>query len=224
MPSDDPPRRDYRVILHEALKVQDETAIEGYADLTPDFTGAVLEAAGKLASEVLAPLNLTGDAQGCRLENGVVRTPDGFRDAFALLCEGGWPGMECDPDYGGQGMPALLGVCVGTMQTAANMAFMMYSGLTHGAYSALHAHGTEAQKATYLPKLVPGQRTGTMNPTEAPCGPGLRLRRHPSPPLPRRSAASSRAHSLRGSESPSPRIIWPGVILARRQLTEGTNQ
>ncbi|MGR3718343.1 MAG: acyl-CoA dehydrogenase C-terminal domain-containing protein [Thermohalobaculum sp.] len=177
MPSYEPPLKDYRFILHEALKVQDETAIEGYDELTEDFTGAVLTEAGKIASEVLAPLNQTGDLQGCRLENGVVRTPDGFRDAFALLREGGWPSMECDPDYGGQGMPALLGVCVGTMQSAANMAFMMYSGLTHAAYSALHAHGTEAQKATYLPKLVSGTWTGTMNLTEAHCGTDLGLLR-----------------------------------------------
>ena len=177
MPSYEPPLKDYRFILHETLKVHEETAIGGYEELTPDFTGAVLEAAGKIAAEVLAPLNQTGDVQGCRLENGVVRTPDGFRDAFALLREGGWPSMECDPDYGGQGMSALLGACVGTMQTAANMALMMYSGLTHGAYSALHAHGTEAQKATYLPKLVSGTWTGTMNLTEAHCGTDLGLLR-----------------------------------------------
>ena len=177
MPSYEPPLKDYRFILHETLKVHDETAIGGYEGLTADFTGAVLEAAGKLASEVLAPLNQSGDVEGCRLENGVVRAPDGFRDAFDLLREGGWPSMECDPEFGGQGMPALLGVCVGTMQTAANMAFMMYSGLTHGAYSALHAHGTEAQKATYLPKLVSGQWTGTMNLTEAHCGTDLGLLR-----------------------------------------------
>lgn len=177
MPSYEPPLKDYRFILHETLKVHDETAIGGYEELTADFTGAVLEAAGKIAAEVLAPLNQTGDVQGCRLENGVVRTPDGFRDAFALLREGGWPSMECDPDYGGQGMSALLGACVGTMQTAANMALMMYSGLTHGAYSALHAHGTEAQKATYLPKLVSGTWTGTMNLTEAHCGTDLGLLR-----------------------------------------------
>jgi alkylation response protein AidB-like acyl-CoA dehydrogenase len=177
MPSYEPPLRDYRFILHEALKVQDETEIEGYAELTEDFTGAVLGEAGKIAAEVLAPLNQTGDRQGCRLENGVVRTPDGFREAFALLREGGWPSMECDPDYGGQGMPALLNLCVGTMQSAANMAFMMYSGLTHGAYSAIHNHGTDALKAKYLPKLVSGEWTGTMNLTEPQCGTDLGLLR-----------------------------------------------
>ncbi|MHA1530136.1 MAG: acyl-CoA dehydrogenase family protein, partial [Alphaproteobacteria bacterium] len=177
MPSYEPPLKDYRFILHETLKVHEETAIEGYDELTPDFTGAVLEAAGKIASEVLAPLNQTGDAQGCRLENGVVRTPDGFPEAFGLMREGGWPSMECDPDYGGQGMPAVLGLGVGTMQSAANMAFMMYGGLTHGAYSAIHAHGTEEMKSIYLPKMVSGDWAGTMNLTEAQCGTDLGLLR-----------------------------------------------
>ena len=182
MPNYEPPLKDYRFILHEALKVHEETAIEGYEELTPDFTGAVLEAAGKIASEVLAPLNLSGDVEGCRLENGVVRTPEGFREAFALMREGGWPSMECDPDYGGQDMPAVLSLGVGTMQSAANMAFMMYAGLTHGAYSAIHAHGTAEQKATYLPKMVSGHWTGTMNLTEPQCGTDLGLlRTHAEP-------------------------------------------
>jgi alkylation response protein AidB-like acyl-CoA dehydrogenase len=182
MPIYDPPLRDYRFILHEALKVQEETAIEGYDELTEDFTGAVLEEAGKIAAEVLAPINQTGDVQGCHLENGVVRTPDGFREAFALMRDGGWPGMECDPDYGGQGMPTLLNLCVGTMQSAANMAFMMYSGLTHGAYSAIHRHGSDELKAKYLPKLISGDWTGTMNLTEPHCGTDLGLLRTKAEP------------------------------------------
>ncbi len=184
MPAYDPPLTDYRFVLHEALKVQAETAIGGYDELTPDFTGAVLDEAGRIAREVLAPLNQTGDRQGCRLENGVVRTPEGFREAFALLRDGGWPSMECDPAYGGQGMPAILNICVGAMQSAANMAFMMYSGLTHGAYSALHAHGTPEQKATYLPKLVSGEWTGTMNLTEPQCGTDLGMLRTRAEPQP----------------------------------------
>jgi alkylation response protein AidB-like acyl-CoA dehydrogenase len=182
MPSYDPPLRDYRFILHEALKVQEETAIVGYDELTEDFTGAVLEEAGKIAAEVLAPLNQTGDVQGCRLENGVVTTPDGFREAFALMRDGGWPSMGCDPDYGGQDMPTVLSLSVGTMQSAANMAFMMYGGLTHGAYSAIHAHGTDEQKTTYLPKLVSGDWTGTMNLTEAHCGTDLGMLRTKAEP------------------------------------------
>ena len=177
MPHYEPPLRDYSFILHETLKVHDETAIQGYEELTEDFTGAVLDEAGKIARDVLAPLNQIGDQQGCRLENGVVYTPDGFKDAWATLVEGGWPSVECDPDYGGQGLPGLLNLCVGTMHSAANMAFMMYPGLTHGAYSALHAHGTDAQKTTYLPKLVSGEWTGTMNLTEPHCGTDLGMLR-----------------------------------------------
>ncbi len=177
MPTYSPPLRDFAFILHEMLKVQEMTEVEGYDDLTPDFTAAVLDEAGKIAHDVLAPLNQAGDLQGCRLENGVVRTPDGFREAFDTLREGGWPSMECDPAYGGQGMPTALNICVGLMHSAANMALMMYPGLTHGAYSALHEHGTEEQKQTYLPKLVSGEWTGTMNLTEPHCGTDLGLLR-----------------------------------------------
>jgi alkylation response protein AidB-like acyl-CoA dehydrogenase len=177
MPDYVPPLDDYRFVLHEALKVEEETAIAGYADLTPDLTGAVLAEAGKIASEVLAPLNQVGDRQGCVLENGAVRTPEGFAEAYRLLCEGGWPAMECEPQHGGQGMPAILNLAAGSLMSAANMAFMMYSGLTHGAYSALRAHGTAEQRATYLPKLASGEWTGTMNLTEPHCGTDLGLLR-----------------------------------------------
>ena len=177
MPHFEPPLRDYRFILHEALKIQDEKAIGGYDDLTDDFTGAVLDEAGKIARDVLAPLNSVGDQEGCRLENGVVYTPKGFKEAWQTMIEGGWPSMECDPEYGGQGIPSILNVCVGAMQSGANMAFMMYPGLTHGAYSALHAHGTDEQKQTYLPKMVTGEWTGTMNLTEPHCGTDLGMLR-----------------------------------------------
>ncbi|GMG84080.1 acyl-CoA dehydrogenase C-terminal domain-containing protein [Paralimibaculum aggregatum] len=171
-----PPLRDYRFVLHEVLKLQEETGIAGYAELTPDFTGSVLEEAGRIAREVLQPLNAVGDAQGCRLgEDGEVTTPEGFRAAYDMLREGGWPALECDPDYGGQGLPSVLGLAVGTLNSAANMAFMMYHGLTHSAYKALHAHGTEAQKRTYLPPLASGAWMGTMNLTEPQCGTDLGL-------------------------------------------------
>ena len=172
-----PPLRDYHFILHETLKVHEETAIGGYADLTDDFTGQVLDEAGKIARDVLAPLNQVGDQEGCRLENGVVLTPKGFKEAWQLMVDGGWPSMECDPEYGGQGLPTLLNLCIGTMHSAANMAFMMYPGLTHGAYSAIHAHGTDQQKQTYLPKMVSGEWTGTMNLTEPHCGTDLGMLR-----------------------------------------------
>ena len=146
-----PPLSDMAFVLHDVLRVQD-SAIPGYADLDPDFTAAILDEAGKIAGDVLAPLNAVGDRQGCVLENGVVRTPEGFRRAFDLLREGGWTSIDCDPAYGGQGLPYVIHAAVGEMHSAANMAFGMYSGLTHGAYTAIHAHGSEDQKAAYLPE------------------------------------------------------------------------
>ena len=177
MPHYEPPLRDYQFILHEALKIHEETAIDGYEDLTDDFTGPVLEEAGKIARDVLAPLNQVGDQEGCRLENGVVYTPKGFKDAWQTMIEGGWPSMECDPEYGSQGIRSILNVSVGTMQSASNMAFMMYPGLTHGAYSAIFNHGTDEQKTKYLPKMVSGEWTGTMNLTEPHCGTDLGMLR-----------------------------------------------
>ncbi|MEO1316418.1 MAG: acyl-CoA dehydrogenase C-terminal domain-containing protein [Pseudomonadota bacterium] len=182
MPTYTPPLDDHRFVLHEVLRVHEQADIEGYEDLTEDMTGQILEEAGKIARDLLAPLNQVGDQQGCRLENGVVRTPDGFKEAWAAMVEGGWPSMECDPDFGGQGMPTVLNMAVGSMKSAANMAFMMYPGLTHGAYSALHSHGTDEQKQTYLPKLVSGEWTGTMNLTEPQCGTDLGLIRTKATP------------------------------------------
>ncbi|WP_306754632.1 acyl-CoA dehydrogenase C-terminal domain-containing protein [Paracoccus actinidiae] len=169
-----PPVTDMQFALHDVLKLS-QSGLPGHEDLDRDFTEAVLDAAGKLAAEVLAPLNAVGDRQGCRLENGVVRTPDGFDRAFQAMKEGGWTALDCDPDYGGQGMPYVMGVATGEMFVSANMAFNMYQGLTHGAYSAIHAHGTDDQKQTYLPKMVSCDWTGTMNLTEPHCGTDLGL-------------------------------------------------
>ena len=181
MPSYTAPSQDMQFLLHQVLKVT-ETDIPGYEDLEADFTGPVLQEAGKLASEVLAPLNAVGDREGCHLENGVVRTPKGFSEAFDKLREGGWTALDCDPEYGGQGMPYLLGTAVGEIFVSANMAFNMYPGLTHGAYSAIHAHGTDAQKQTFLPKMVTCEWTGTMNLTEPHCGTDLGLMRTKAEP------------------------------------------
>jgi len=181
MPSYDAPTKDVSFVLHDVLKIE-QSGIDGYDDLSPDFTSAILDEAGKIARDVLAPLNQVGDMEGCVLENGVVRTPTGFKEAFDLMREGGWLGLDCNPDYGGQGMPYLLRVAVGEMHSSANMAFAMYGGLTHGAYSAIHAHGSEQQKATYLPKLVSCEWTGTMNLTEPHCGTDLGLLRTKAEP------------------------------------------
>ncbi|WP_457647941.1 acyl-CoA dehydrogenase C-terminal domain-containing protein [Profundibacter sp.] len=176
MPSYTAPTKDVQFLLHDLLDVS-HNDIPGYDELEADFTGAVLEEAGKVASEVLAPLNPVGDVEGCKLENGLVSTPTGFKDAFEVMKEGGWTGLDCDPDYGGQGMPYVLNTAVGEIFSGANQAFTMYQGLTHGAYSAIHAHGTDEQKAKFLPKMVTCEWTGTMNLTESHCGTDLGLMR-----------------------------------------------
>jgi alkylation response protein AidB-like acyl-CoA dehydrogenase len=181
MPSYTAPVKDMQFVLHDLLQIT-SSDIPGYADLDAGFTAAVLEEAGKLASDVLAPLNAVGDREGCVLENGVVRTPTGFKAAFDQLKEGGWTALDCDPEYGGQGLPYLMGTAVGEIFVAANMALNMYQGLTHGAYSAIHVHGTADQKATYLPKMVSCDWTGTMNLTEPHCGTDLGMMRTKAEP------------------------------------------
>jgi alkylation response protein AidB-like acyl-CoA dehydrogenase len=175
------PLKDMDFLLHNVLQIT-TSDVPGYCDLDKGFTAAVLEEAGKIATDVLAPLNAIGDREGCVLENGVVRTPSGFRAAFDQVREGGWTALDCDPEYGGQGLPYLMGTAVGEIMVSANMAFNMYQGLTHGAYSAIHAHGTPAQKTTYLPKMVSCDWTGTMNLTEPHCGTDLGLMRTKAEP------------------------------------------
>jgi alkylation response protein AidB-like acyl-CoA dehydrogenase len=181
MPSYTAPVKDMQFLLHNVLAV---TAADtpGYGELDEGFTSAVLDEAGKVASEVLAPLNAVGDREGCVLENGVVRTPTGFKAAFEQMKQGGWTALDCDPDYGGQGLPYLMGTAVGEILVSANMAFNMYQGLTHGAYSAIHTHGSAEQKAKYLPKMVSCDWTGTMNLTEPHCGTDLGLMRTKAEP------------------------------------------
>ncbi|MGX0902167.1 alkylation response protein AidB-like acyl-CoA dehydrogenase [Roseovarius sp. MBR-79] len=181
MPSYTAPTRDMQFVLHEVLNVSEQD-VPGYAELEADFTGAVLEEAGKIASEVLMPLNAVGDTEGCVLENGVVRTPTGFKAAFDQVREGGWTALDLPEEYGGQYMPYILGTAVGEMFSASNQAFTMYHGLTHGAASAILVHGSDAQKATYLPKMASCDWTGTMNLTEPHCGTDLGLMRTKAEP------------------------------------------
>ena len=176
MPSYTPPTKDMQFVLHDVLNVT-ESSIPGYDELEADFTSAILDEAGKIARDVLQPLNVVGDTEGCTLENGVVRTPTGFKDAFEQMKAGGWTGLDMPEAYGGQNMPYLMGTAVGEMFSAANQAFMMYQGLTHGAASAILAHGSEEQKNTYLPNMVSCDWTGTMNLTEPHCGTDLGLMR-----------------------------------------------
>jgi len=181
MPSYTAPTKDTQFVLHDVLKIS-TADIPGYDEMERDFTAAVLDEAGKIASEVLAPLNAIGDTEGCRMENGVVYTPTGFKDAFAQMQAGGWPGIDMPEEFGGQGMPYVMGTAVGEFFSAANQAFTMYQGLTHGAASAILAHGTEDQKATYLPKMVACDWTGTMNLTEPHSGTDLGLMRTKAEP------------------------------------------
>ena len=168
------PLSDYDFVMHRLLRVSD-LDIPGYGDLDTEFTGAVLAEAGKLAEEVLAPLNAVGDKQGCRLENGVVRMPQGHRAALDALREGGWTSLDLPTEYGGQGLPYVMHIAVSEPFVSANMAFDIFLGLTHGAFSAIANHGSEAQKALYLPRLASCEWTGAMDLTEPQCGTDLGL-------------------------------------------------
>jgi hypothetical protein len=180
MPTYNPPLRDMQFVIHEVLNVAEELKpIPRHADIDVETINAVLEEGGKFASEVVFPLNISGDTEGCTLDKVTheVTTPTGFKDAYARFIEGGWPALTCDPDHGGQGLPFVLNQCMYEMLNSANQAWTMYPGLSHGAYEALHAHGTPEQKKVYLPKLVSGEWTGTMCLTEPHCGTDLGLLR-----------------------------------------------
>jgi alkylation response protein AidB-like acyl-CoA dehydrogenase len=185
MPSYTPPLRDMQFVLHEVLNVSDDfKQMPSHAEIDADTIAAVLEEGGKFASQVIFPLNQIGDQQGCTLNRDTheVKTPDGFKAAFEQYVQGGWPALSADPAYGGQGLPLVVNQCLYEMLNSANQAWTMYPGLTHGAYEALHAHGTEAQKNLYLPKLTSGEWTGTMCLTEPHCGTDLGLLRTKAEP------------------------------------------
>ena len=181
MHSYQPPLEDFNFILHDFLKIEKEN-IKGYNDLLPEFTKTIFEEAGKLASEVISPSNRDGDEQGCKLENGIVRTPDSFKVAFDKLREGGWLSLDIEEEFGGQNLPLILSTVTNEMFTSANMSLTMYSGLSRGAYSAIFLHGSEEQKQLYLPKLASCEWTGTMNLTEPHCGTDLGLIRTKATP------------------------------------------
>ena len=175
------PIKDQQFILHEVLRLS-QSNIPGYGDLDPEFTEAILNESGKLASAVIAPLNAIGDREGCTWNAGAVHTPAGFKNAFEELKAGGWAGIDMPEQYGGQSMPAVMGSAVTEHFMAANQAFSMYHGLTHGAASTILAHGTEAQKDLFLPKMIACDWTGTMNLTEPQCGTDLGLMRTKATP------------------------------------------
>ena len=177
------PLRDMQFVLHELLDVDGLfSALPGCEDASADLIDSVLEEAAKLCEEVVFPTNRVGDEEGCRLEDGRVTTPPGFKEAYAAFAEGGWTSLACDPAYGGQGLPETLNFFVDEMLASANVAFSLYPGLTHGAYTALKEFASPAIKETYLPKMVAGTWSGTMCLTESQSGTDLGLLRTKAEP------------------------------------------
>ena len=178
MPSYTAPLRDMHFVLFDVLDVERElAAMPRHAGVDRATIEAVLEEAAKFASHVIQPLNQVGDREGCTWHgDGVVTAPTGFREAYAQFVDAAWPSLSCDPDFGGQGLPVVVNNRCFEMWNSANQAWLMYAGLSHSAYECLVAFGTDAQKATYLTKIVSGEWTGTMCLTEPHCGTDLGLR------------------------------------------------
>jgi alkylation response protein AidB-like acyl-CoA dehydrogenase len=175
MPTYTAPLENFRFVLNDVLQVGDTFARLGLSEATPDLLDAVIEEAGKFCENEIQPLNLSGDTEGCTFENGVVRTPKGFKEAYDKFREGGWVGLTADPAYGGQGLPHTMSSVLDEMVSAANTSFGMYPGLSAGAYRAIALHANQEQKDLYLPKLSDGIWSGTMCLTEPQCGTDLGL-------------------------------------------------
>src|SRR5262244_2582856 len=178
MPIYKAPVEDVTFLFNDVFQIDRYDNLAGFSDASSDVREAILGEAAKLAEEVLQPLNRVGDLEGCkRADDGSVTTPKGFKDAFKQVAEGGWLGLSAPQEFGGQGLPVTLSQAVNEFQISANMAFSMYGGLTMGATAALLVHGSPEQKQTYVPKMIAGEWTGTMNLTEPHCGTDLGLLR-----------------------------------------------
>ena len=176
MPRYSAPVRDMQFLLHDVLEIEKYDNLPGFSDAPRDVVDQILESGAKFSEEVLFPLNKIGDEQGCiRNDDATVKTPDGFKEAYAQIVESEWLSLSADPTYGGQGLPNVVNVAINEMQSSSNMAFSMYPGLTHGAYQALLAGGSEEQKQMYVTKMINGKWSGTMNLTEPQCGTDLGL-------------------------------------------------
>lgn len=177
MPIYQAPLRDYQFVLNELLDIYNQDNLAGFDEFDPELIDAVLQGVADFTTDIMLPLNGSGDVEGCKLIDGKVITPKGFIDAYQQYVDNGWATLTCDPEFGGQGLPEVVGIFATEMKTATNMAFAMYPGLTHGAYAAIHVHGSDKLKQKYLEKLVSGEWTGTMNLTESHAGTDLALLR-----------------------------------------------
>ncbi|MEY4161005.1 MAG: hypothetical protein RLZZ136_1626 [Pseudomonadota bacterium] len=176
MPVYKAPARDTRFVINEVLKLDQFAHLPSFAAASPDIVDSVVEESGKFVTEVIAPLNLSGDKEGCtRHPDGSVTTPNGFKQAYEAYCQSGWGTISQPEQFGGQGMPHILSFVVEEFLCGANQSFAMYPGLTNGAVAAIKAKGSPEQQATYLPKLISGEWSGTMNLTEPQCGTDLGL-------------------------------------------------
>ena len=183
MPSYRAPQRDIQFVMHEVLAMSDHyKTLQGNEDIDVQTINAILEEASKFAENVLAPINASGDEQGCTWDDGHVTTPAGFKEAYARYVEGGWPSISHSPSVGGQGLPESLGTMINELSGTSNWSWSMYPGLSHGAMNTIETHGTDAQKTLYLLPLVEGRWTGTMCLTESHCGTDLGLLRTKAEP------------------------------------------
>ena len=183
MPTYTTPIDNIKFILHDVLGAAQLADLPGYEEVSEDLMNQIIEEGGRICEEVLFPLNLSGDQEGCAFDDGHVTTPKGFKEAYDTFAEGGWCGLSATGEYGGMGMPTLLNTVMQEMICSANMSFGMYPGLSQGAYEALHQFGTDAQKALYLPKLIEGVWSGTMCLTEPHCGTDLGLIKTKAEPI-----------------------------------------
>ncbi|MDA0707495.1 MAG: acyl-CoA dehydrogenase C-terminal domain-containing protein [Proteobacteria bacterium] len=177
MPTYNAPVNDYKFLMHDVFNLQQYNQIETFKEATTDLIDAILEEAAKLTENVFQPINQSGDHEGCHFENGVVKTPKGFKEAYDQFRDGEWQGITGDAKYGGQGLPVTLGLAINEMMVSSNWGLAMYPGLTNGAANTIEKWGTEQQKDTYLPNMTTGHWSGTMNLTEPHCGTDLGLLR-----------------------------------------------